>query len=386
MKTYASSWPGLSPAYFFQADRSEKPPFPLSAPRKLFFYRARNAIYHLFRALGRFYDGETVLVPAYHSGSEVWAIRAAGAFVRYYHINRNLEPDLDELEKLFGSNPRPRALLVIHFLGWPQPVTELRRLCRKWDVTMVEDCALSLLSETGGQPLGTFGDYAVFCLYKTLPLPNGGLLIQNRNVLDKLARLSLDPCGRASVAGRSAELMVEWLRGRSDATGKTLLVMKRATGRTLSALGVKRLPVGDIGFDPAQVNVGMSSLCDNLLKRFDYAEIRRKRRANFLLMRQRLAGRAALLPKELGEGTCPLFFPILVPDKPAAALALRRRGIDAVEFWNYGDAGATRAAFPDAWFLRDHLLELPIHQEITPAQVDYIADQVLSLKLHYEAT
>ena len=79
---------------------------------------------------------------------------------------------------------------------------------------------------------------------------------------------------------------------------------------------------------------------------------------------------------------CPLFFPLLVPNKRAAAEALWRRGIGAVEFWNEGDSEATGEAFPDTQFLRDHVLELPIHQDVTAEQVDYMADQVRSLKLH----
>jgi len=85
----------------------------------------------------------------------------------------------------------------------------------------------------------------------------------------------------------------------------------------------------------------------------------------------------------LDEGICPLFFPLLVPDKHAAAQALWRRGIGAVEFWNYGDPEARGVGFEDAQFLRDHVLELPIHQDVGTAQVEYMADQVLRLQLHF---
>ncbi len=41
-----------------------------------------------------------------------------------------------------------------------------------------------------------------------------------------------------------------------------------------------------------------------------------------------------MLRADLNPGVCPLFFPILVRNKHAAAEALRRKGIEAVEFWN----------------------------------------------------
>jgi hypothetical protein len=88
-----------------------------------------------------------------------------------------------------------------------------------------------------------------------------------------------------------------------------------------------------------------------------------------------------MLREDLEEGICPLFFPILVEDKHSAARALWQRGIGAVEFWNEGDPLANCEAGKDARFLRAHVLELPIHQNVTRPEVEYIASQVLYLGL-----
>ena len=84
--------------------------------------------------------------------------------------------DCDELAAL--CTPDVRALYVIHYLGWPQPIAALAAFCRERGLPMIEDCALALLSRTANRPLGTFGDYSVFCLYKSLPVPNGMRLRQ----------------------------------------------------------------------------------------------------------------------------------------------------------------------------------------------------------------
>ena len=377
MSTYVSSWPGLSPADFLKPRKAAAPPVPLNHEGTLYFHRARNALFHLVRALA-FEPGESVLVPDYHSGNEVAAIRAAGATIRYYPVRRNLQPDLDVLVGLSRSNAR--ALLVIHFFGWPQPLNELVALCRERGMVLIEDCALALLSESEGRALGTFGDYAIYCLYKTLPVPNGAALAQGRGALDGLHALTLTPCGAASVAGRSAELLLERLRSRANGLGDGLARAKRASGRALTAWGVPRVPVGDIGFDLAHVNVAMSPLSEWLLKRFDYDSIRRRRRENAALMRERLPDSVVLIKEPMAEGVCPLFFPVVVAEKRAAAEALWRRGIGAIECWNAGHPEATTG--PDATFLRQHVLELPIHQDITPAQVEYMANQVSDLRLH----
>ena len=73
---FVPGWPTLAPhALLFGTGAA--PVFPFTSPRLRWIYRATNAIYHLFSAMP-LRPGDTVLVPDYHSGNEVWAIRAAG--------------------------------------------------------------------------------------------------------------------------------------------------------------------------------------------------------------------------------------------------------------------------------------------------------------------
>jgi hypothetical protein len=96
-------------------------------------------------------------------------------------------------------------------------------------------------------------------------------------------------------------------------------------------------------------------------------------------MREKLDGRVRMPRGDLRDGVCPLFFPILVRDKAGAARALRQQGIGAIEFWN--DPQTNPNIGPDARYLREHVLELPIHQDVTSSQVDFITNQVLRCKL-----
>jgi hypothetical protein len=153
---------------------------------------------------------------------------------------------------------------------------------------------------------------------------------------------------------------------------------KKALGNAVNALGVKRPPAGTADLDLAHVNLGMSPLSHSLLRRFDYAQIRRRRRSNFLLMQELFQGRVALPRPELGEGVCPLFFPILVADKASTARALRQRGIGALEWWSTAPIGNGEAS-AGSQYLRDHLLGLPIHQDVSESQVEYTVDQVLGV-------
>jgi hypothetical protein len=236
------------------------------------------------------------------------------------------------------------------------------------------------MSHLNGQPLGSFGDYSIFCLYKWLPVPNGGVLVATAQTRAGLAEARLRSCSRMSIASRNFELMLQWFRSRYDRPGRFVFAMKRAAGRALSAASVARTPVGDTGFAVSSTDVGMSSLCHYLLKRFDYESVRQTRRRNFIYLRDRLGGLGCLVREDLDDGVCPLFLPCLVSNKRAAAAQLIGKGIEAIEFWNHGDPEGTRPGSA-AQFLRQHLLEVPIHQDITPLQMEYIADQVSRIGL-----
>ena len=306
------------------------------------FYRARNAIYYLFKALKESNDRFTVLMPDYNSGNEVLALEAAGATVCYYPVGKDGQVDVADVERLCGVH-QPDVLYVIHYLGWPQPMQQLADLSRRRGMWLVEDCALALLSDAGTKPLGTFGHWSIFCLYKTLPLPNGACLVENGEHLSALEHIDLRQAGLPSVIGRTAELMVRNIRSRSDSLGAAMESMKRAAGRAAGAMDVPRAKVGDIGFDIDEVNLAMSEISARLLKHLDFDDIRSRRIANYRRLAQRLDGFVTPLHSQLPEGVCPLLFPILVEDKHAVAELLRSDGIDVLEFWNHGAESACHA-------------------------------------------
>ena len=197
----------------------------------------------------------------------------------------------------------PDVLYVIHYLGWPQPIRQFADLARRRGMWLVEDCALALLSDAGEQPLGTFGHFSVFCLYKTLPLPNGACLVENGEHLAGLDHISLRQAGLPSVLGRTAELVVRNIRSRSDSLGAAMESMKRAAGRAVGAMDVPRAKIGDIGFNIEDVDLAMSEISARLLKRLDFEEVRTRRMANYRRLAMQLAGQVTPLHDELPMGS-----------------------------------------------------------------------------------
>ena len=372
---YIPAWPTLSPTYFLRTGNPARLPFPLDRSTNSYFYVARNGIYHLTRSLS-LESGDVVLVPDYHHGNEIYALRAAGANIRYYPVKKNLQVDLNVLSDL--CRLRPRVLYVTHYLGWPQPMTDILALCRHFGITLIEDCALAFLSDMDGQPLGSFGDYSVFCLYKTVPVPNGGVLVKNSASPAALNELTLRQADAVSVFGQSVELMLLWLRMHSETFGRVSLGLKRSAGKLLSSGAIRRVPVGDTGFDVSRTSTAMSEISHILLRRFHYDSVKEQRRANYKILQNRLHDRVKLLDTELRSGLCPLFFPLLVSDKKAASHLLSREGIQTVEFWNHADPSLPSGQ-TEAQFLRTHLLEVPIHQNVSEEEVEFVAQRIIDL-------
>src|SRR5215475_7022015 len=366
---------GLSPLDVIRPLRGRSM-FPFEAHDARYFYRARNAIYYLFLALTERRRRVTVLMPDYNSGNEVRAIRSAGASIVYCPVGRDMRMNPDEVERLCDIH-HPDVLYVIHYAGWPQPISTLVDLCRRREMLVIEDCALALLSETVGRPLGSFGDWSIFCLYKTLPLPNGAILVQNTDREEPLPVVRLRPAGAPSTVGRMLELFVQRARMRLGATGNALSMAKRGAGKLASAINVDRANVGDIGFDIDQVDLAISDISLRLLDRVDLAGVRRRRIANYQTLSRQLGGRVSRPLPDPDSGVCPLFFPILVPNKCAAVNGLARRGIEALQFWNDSVEPGGKEMSPNARFLREHVLELPLHQDLTERHMTYLADCVI---------
>ena len=82
---------------------------------------------------------------------------------------------------------------------------------------------------------------------------------------------------------------------------------------------------------------------------------------------------------ELKPGICPLFYPMALPDKAAAMARLLARGVETVDFWRVRHPAIQLGEFPEADRLRETVLELPVHQDLSPADAEHVASCVREL-------
>jgi dTDP-4-amino-4,6-dideoxygalactose transaminase len=86
----------------------------------------------------------------------------------------NLDPG--SVESLITS--RTRAVVVVHYAGFPANLKELRRIADQNGIDLIEDAAHSLGASYGNQGVGTIGDYSIFSLQaiKHMTTVDGGIL------------------------------------------------------------------------------------------------------------------------------------------------------------------------------------------------------------------
>ena len=89
----------------------------------------------------------------------------------------NLEIDLEDIQTRLTPMSKP---VGHHYFGFAQTeLTELKALCQSNGTLLVGTVHTPCSSDNASHTLGRTGDIAIFSFRKTLPLPHGGLLINN---------------------------------------------------------------------------------------------------------------------------------------------------------------------------------------------------------------
>ena len=364
---YVPEYPTLYPGMLFTRGTSTDFP-PFGNGEVHWFYFARNAVWNAVKMLGL--EGREVLVPSYHHGVEIEALVHAGAKPVFYRVGRSWDVDLAEVAARIG--PNTGALYLIHYAGFPGPVREFKALAEKHGLALIEDCALSLLSGDGELKLGSIGDVGIFCLYKTLPVPNGGALQVNGTHCYNMPRLQPPPA--TSVFNHLASALLKNMELRGGRAGRWSRSRLRSVAHAAVRAGhVERIATGTMHFDPDHVNLGISPLSRRIARAQVFADIIALRRRNYLVLLGQLAPVCPPLFESLPDGVCPLFYPLRVKHKAELLLRLQSGGIGAVDFWRDPHPACESRSFPESTELRNSIIEIPCHQDISTATMSRMA-------------
>ncbi len=121
-----------------------------------------DALWMAFRVLG-IGAGDEVLVQGNTYIASVMGITMNGATPVFIEPDEYYQIDVDKLEAHITE--KTKAILVVHLYGHNTKMDDVVRLCQKYNLRLVEDCAQSHGSMYNGQMSGTFGDIGCFSFY-----------------------------------------------------------------------------------------------------------------------------------------------------------------------------------------------------------------------------
>jgi dTDP-4-amino-4,6-dideoxygalactose transaminase len=127
--------------------------------------------------------GDEVIVPGFTYVASISSIVYTGATPVLAEIDDTF--DLDPVDVEARITPRTAAILVVHMLGGPARLTELKAIADKHGIPLIEDCAQAFGATyhgTGVGGIGTIGTYS-FNEYKTITCGDGGMIVTDDEAL-----------------------------------------------------------------------------------------------------------------------------------------------------------------------------------------------------------
>lgn len=87
--------------------------------------------------------------------------------------------------------PKTKAILVMHYGGFPCSMDEIIDICKKNNLKLIEDACHAPLSKYKGRTIGTESDIACYSFFsnKNISTGEGGMIVTNNNYYNNKARL-----------------------------------------------------------------------------------------------------------------------------------------------------------------------------------------------------
>ncbi len=355
---------------------------------------ARYGFYLLLKALG-VGEGDEVIVPALTYFAIPAMVPLLGARPVFADVGLNSHV-LDPEAFRAAITPRTKAVVPTHLFGTPCNMDAIRAIAREHGIQVIEDCAQSTGARYKGVRVGHLGDHAyyTFGLTKNITTLSGAMITTDDPKVAESVRTTIQAGGYTP-------------KEKSVKEAVTGLAMWAATHPALYWATVHPAVVigNKLGQDPIHERFGEAE------RRYDslpasYLSQAKARGAQAAVGRRQLTrieqlngarmrnGKA--LDKALAhvdglgvpcypEGAEPIYMSFVVHHKDREGLAaeLRKRGVDTTV--GYMSAFADHPLFPEykadcpnAAEAASQLLHLPVHPNLSRADLDHMVEAVRS--------
>jgi dTDP-4-amino-4,6-dideoxygalactose transaminase len=179
-----------------------------------------DALYLSIRSLG-LKQGQEVITTSHSWIATSETITQAGGKVVFCDTNKNdFNISVDQIKKKITK--KTAGIICVHLHGNPCDVVAIKKIAKKNNLWIIEDCAQAHLSKIKNKHVGSFGDIGTFSFYpgKNLgAMGDAGCVVTNNSNLEKRIRLL------ANHGGKNKHL-IEGINSRMDTFQAAILNLK----------------------------------------------------------------------------------------------------------------------------------------------------------------
>jgi dTDP-4-amino-4,6-dideoxygalactose transaminase len=192
--------------------------------------------------------GDEVIVPGFTYVASISAIVYSGATPVLAEVDQTF--DLDPADVAARITPRTAAIIVVHMLGAPARLTELKAIADLHGIPLIEDCAQAFGASYEGRGVGGVGTVGTFSFneYKTITCGDGGMIVTDDEALYERA-FAMHDQGHAPYRLESKYAPRPFLGMNfrmTELSGAVLLAQVRKLDRIRSHLRANKAIVKDI--------------------------------------------------------------------------------------------------------------------------------------------
>jgi len=134
--------------------------------------------------------GDEVIIPALTFVADINVVEMVGATAVLADCESEANWNVSAATIAQCITEKTKAVIVVHFAGYPCDMDEIVSLCKKHDIRLIEDVAHAPGARYKGRACGTFGDFGCFSFFtnKNLSIGEGGMLSTSSKELDQKAR------------------------------------------------------------------------------------------------------------------------------------------------------------------------------------------------------
>ncbi len=148
----------------------------------------RGALYIILDSL-KIGKGDEVIVQAFTCSAAINPILWVGAKPVYVDIDKTYNIDPTKIEAKISN--KTKAIIVQHTFGIPSDVIKIKKLAKKHNLYLIEDCAVSLGAQVSGKMVGEFGDISFFSFGRDKVISSvwgGAILTSNKRLINLVSK------------------------------------------------------------------------------------------------------------------------------------------------------------------------------------------------------